>query len=346
MDYTEFCIDKYVQIRYAMRQLDNTGRRILFVTDGSRLVASLTDGDVRRHLLSGGNLDDKVAAAANYKLRTAANRDDAIAALKKNKLCAVPIIRNESELVAIVFQNDVEEPNVYSRLCIPVVIMAGGKGARLDPYTRVLPKPLIPVGELPIIEYIMQEFVKYECNDFHIIVNHKKQLIKAYFAESEHRYNMHWYDEDKPLGTGGGLYMLKGKVSKPFFLTNCDILVQTDYNDILNFHQTNKNAVTMVCAYKNLTIPYGVIETGKNGEIIAMKEKPELSFQTNTGMYLVNPEVLEDIEDEVPIGFPDIIEKQKQNGRRVAVYPVSEKDWLDMGQLTELEKMRERLYGE
>ena len=140
--------------------------------------------------------------------------------------------------------------------------------------------------------------------------------------------------------------MLRGKVNEPFFLTNCDILIQADYEDILHFHQSNKNAVTMVCAYKYLTIPYGVIDTGENGEIIAMKEKPELSFQTNTGMYLVEPKVLEDIEDGVAIGFPDIIEKQKQKGRRVAAYPVSENDWLDMGRLTELEKMRERLYGE
>jgi hypothetical protein len=125
-----------------------------------------------------------------------------------------------------------------------------------------------------------------------------------------------------------------------------DVLLLSDYDDMLRFHRKNGNAITMVCAYKNLTIPYGVIEMGKNGSIEAMKEKPEMSFLTNTGMYIVEPEVLEDIEDNVATGFPDIIEKQRQRGRCVAVYPVSENDWLDMGQMTELESMRKRLYGD
>ncbi len=251
----------------------------------------------------------------------------------------------DGKITDILFADEKQNMH-YPQLNLPVVIMAGGKGTRLEPYTRILPKPLIPIGELPIIEHIMQQFVKYGCNEFHIIVNHKKQLIKSYFAENERRYDVHWYDEEKPLGTGGGLSMLNGKINGTFFLTNCDILLQSDYEDILSFHRKYNNTITMVCAYKNIVIPYGVIDTGTNGEILAMREKPELAFQTNTGMYLVESDVLSDIKVGVPVGFPDIIEVQKQKGCRVAAYPVSENDWLDMGQLTELEKMRERLYGE
>ena len=139
---------------------------------------------------------------------------------------------------------------------------------------------------------------------------------------------------------------MKGKIQETFFLTNCDILLQSNFESMLRFHRENHNSVTMVCAYKNLQIPYGVIEMGRNGTGKSMKEKPELSFLTNTGMYIVEPEVLEDIEDGVPVGFPDIIETQMRKGRNVAVYPVSENEWMDMGQLPELEKMRIRLYGE
>ena len=115
---------------------------------------------------------------------------------------------------------------------------------------------------------------------------------------------------------------------------------------MVKFHKDNGNAITMVCAYKNLNIPYGVVEMGLNGKIEAMKEKPLMSFLANTGIYIVEPEVIDDIEDEVPIGFPDIVERERQKGRKVAAFPVSENDWMDMGQLSELEKMRIKLYGE
>ena len=115
---------------------------------------------------------------------------------------------------------------------------------------------------------------------------------------------------------------------------------------MLRFHRENKNVITMVCAYKNIVIPYGVVDMGINGSINSMEEKPEFSFLTNTGIYIVEPEVLSDIEDERSIGFPDVVKDQMEKGRKVSVYPVSENEWLDMGQLSELDKMRERLYGE
>ena len=231
-------------------------------------------------------------------------------------------------------------------LNVPVVINAGGKGTRLEPFTRVLPKPLIPVGDLPIIELIMQEYQSYACSDFHIIVNYKRELMKAYFADNERRYNIAWYDEEKPLGTGGGLSLLKGKLDSTFFFANCDALLTANYESMLRFHRENGNVITMICAYKNMNIPYGVVEMGPNGSIESMKEKPLVSFLTNTGIYIVEPEVIDDIGKDEAIGFPDIVEREKQMGKKVAVFPVSENDWMDMGQISELEKMRAKLFGE
>lgn len=248
-------------------------------------------------------------------------------------------------IVGIYLGNErVERPK--PPLHIPIVINAGGKGTRLEPYTKILPKPLIPVGELPIIEHIMQRFQEYDCQEFHIIVNYKKQIMKGYFAENEGKYNITWHEEDKPLGTGGGLTLLKGKIHETFFFTNCDNLLMSDYDSMIRFHKENHNVVTMICAYKNIQIPYGVVEMGMNGSIEEMREKPQLSFLTNTGIYVVEPEVLEDMEDGTAIGFPDVVEKQIAKGRNVAIYPVSENEWLDMGQLPELERMRKKLYGE
>ena len=264
--------------------------------------------------------------------------------LQNSEFYAVPLVEEDGKLWSVLFRDAPKEEH-FAVLDLPVVIMAGGKGTRPGPYTKVLPKPLIPVGDTPIIEHIMSEFQQYGCERFHLIVNHKKQLIKAYFAESCNEIHPTYYEEEKPLGTGGGLYMLKGKIKETFFLTNCDILIKADYGELLRFHREHKNSVTMVCARKSLAIPYGVVETTESGDIRSMKEKPNFSFLTNTGFYVVEPEVLEDIEDNVPIGFPDIIETERAKGRRTAVFAVDEDGWMDMGQLNELENMREKLYG-
>ncbi len=348
---TDQTISKYLEkdsisLVQAMRKIDANAGGILFLTDENGvLTGCVSDGDIRRFLLSGGKLEEPVMNAANRSPRSARTDDEAHVLYHQKNYVAIPIIDEEHRVIAI-YTGRGEKKTVHNPLKIPVVINAGGRGSRLDPFTRVLPKPLIPVGELPIIEHIMKEFRSYCCDEFHIIVNYKKQLIKAYFSESDNRYNITWYDEEKPLGTGGGLSFLKGKMEETFFFTNCDNLLTANYERMLQFHREQKNAVTMICAYKNISIPYGVIEMGLNGRIEAMKEKPLMSFLTNTGIYIVEPEVLEDIEDNVPVGFPDIVEQQRRKGRNTAVFPVSENDWMDMGQLSELEKMRVKLYGE
>ncbi|MBQ3392883.1 MAG: NTP transferase domain-containing protein [Lachnospiraceae bacterium] len=333
-------------VAHAMRRIDENAGRILFLTDeGDRLLGCITDGDIRRFLLAGGKMDEPALKAANRTPKIASTYDEAGTLYHKKNYVAIPVLDGEGRIVDL-YTGDGRENRRHGALKVPVVINAGGKGTRLDPFTRVLPKPLIPVGELPIIEHIMKEFQSYQCEEFHIIVNYKRELMKAYFAENENRYSIAWYDEEKPLGTGGGLSLLKGKISETFFFTNCDNLLTANYERMLEFHKENHNAVTMICATKNFPIPYGVVEMGVNGKIEAMKEKPLMSFLTNTGIYIVEPYVLDDIENDVAVGFPEIAMGQIEKGRNVAAFPVSENDWMDMGQLSELEKMRVRLYGE
>ena len=344
MEMSYLCIEPSKTICDAMKQLEKTGRKVLFVCQNDTFVGTLTDGDVRRHLLSGGNINDEVSFAANRCPKTAESRREASELLYAHSYPAIPIVGENHRLVDIVLAPDFSKP-ALPKLGLPVVIMAGGKGTRLDPYTRILPKPLIPVGDLPIIEHIMRQFENYGCPAFHVIVNYKKQLIKAYFNESSQHYDVTWYDEAQPLGTGGGLYLLKGQMEESFFLTNCDILLHSDYADMLKFHREHSNVITMIGAYKTLTIPYGVVDVGTGGTIEAMREKPELSFLTNTGMYIVEPQVLEDIPSNRVISFPEIIELERQTGNKVAVYPVGEDEWMDMGQLTELREMETKLTG-
>lgn len=345
MDYKELCISSDCNIRDAMKKIDVMPQKILVVETNGKLYGTLTDGDVRRYLLSGGCLEDSVQNAANISPKFAYNTEEAKSLFHTKNFIAIPIVDTNHNVIDIYVGID-NTNNKKFNLNIPVVINAGGKGTRLYPYTKVLPKPLIPVGDIPILEHIMKGYMDFGCEEFHIIVNYKKELMKAFFYESDNEYNISWYDEEKPLGTGGGLSLLRDKVTSTFFFGNCDTLIRANFESMLRFHKEQKNVITMVCAYKNLQIPYGIVEMGRNGMIEGMREKPELSFLTNTGMYIVEPEVLNDIKDDVSIGFPDIMKQQMEKGEHVAVYPISENDWLDMGQLPELEKMRIKLYGE
>ena len=331
----------------AMQRIDKNASGILFLVDEeNKLFGCITDGDVRRFLLDGGKMDGHAIEAANKHPRYAKSIEEARTLYHKKNYIVIPILDENGVIVDLYNGESGDQKKPRHPLNIPVVINAGGKGTRLDPFTRVLPKPLIPVGELPIIELIMQEYQSYACEEFHIIVNYKKDLMKAYFADSERKYDITWYDEEQPLGTGGGLSLLKGKFKSTFFFANCDALLTANYESMVKFHKENGNVITMICAYKNLNIPYGVVEMGEKGLIESMKEKPLMSFLTNTGIYIVEPEVVDDMIDGEAIGFPDIVERQRQKGRKVAVFPVSENDWMDMGQLSELEKMRVKLYGE
>lgn len=330
----------------AMQEIDANTNGILFIVDDNQvLVGCITDGDIRRFLLSGGHMDDMAINAANKNPKVAHTVEEAKALYHKKNYVVIPLVDEEGRILDL-YNGGGSLEKKKNALHVPVVINAGGKGTRLEPFTKVLPKPLIPVGDLPIVELIMKEYQSYCCDEFHIIVNYKRELIKAYFADNENHYNITWYDEAKPLGTGGGLSLLRGRFNSTFFFANCDALLTANYERMLQFHKENRNVITMICAYKNMTIPYGIVDMGINGKIEAMREKPLMSFLTNTGIYIVEPEVIDDIEDGVSIGFPDIVERERQKGKRVAVFPVSENDWMDMGQLSELEKMRIKLYGE
>lgn len=342
MDYRNYLILEETNIRLAMQKLDEVKTKIVFVTKNDKLLGTVTDGDIRRYLLNNGKLDDLVINAANKQPKVAYSYNEAVEIYNKTKYIAIPIVDLNFKLKDIYIPNN-DDDKIFNPINIPVVINAGGKGTRLYPYTKILPKPLIPVGETPILELIMQDYIKYKCEEFHIIVNYKKELIKAYFSENENKYNINWYNEHTPLGTGGGLSLLKEKINSTFFFINCDTLIKANYDSIIRYHRQHNNVITMICAYKNLIVPYGIIDMGKDGSINAMKEKPEMSFLTNTGMYIVEPEVINDIQENQSIGFPDIVQEQIKKGKNISIYPISENEWLDMGQIPELEKMRNKL---
>lgn len=225
----------------------------------------------------------------------------------------------------------------------PVVIMAGGKGTRLYPYTKILPKPLIPIDDVPIAERIINRFHKYGCCNFYMTLNYNKQIIQAYFDSMLKNYNINYIIEEKPLGTGGSLFLLKDLINQTFFVSNCDILINDNYIDMLKYHRDNNNKITVISAFKNLSVPYGVMKIDKNNLIYKIEEKPKYDFLVNTGMYIFEPEVLEYIPKDEFFHITDLIRIYIDMGERVGLYEVSEDSWLDMGQFDEMNRMIKEL---
>lgn len=340
----KFIISADITILEAMKVIDAGGKGIAYICEDNRLLASVTDGDVRRAIIENEDLNNKVIHIANqnphflFEDKKRNSRDY----MKEYLITSIPILRqSDKKICDIMFMYDAARS--IENINIPVYIMAGGTGTRLRPYTDILPKPLIPIGEKTITEHIMDRFSQYGCNEYYMIVNYKKGLIKAYFAECEVQRNVSFVDEDEFLGTGGGLKLITPKISDTVFVTNCDILIDANYKEIYDYHKKNHNVITLVCVNKKEVIPYGTIELDADNVVKAIKEKPSYSFNTNTGLYIVEPEFIDMIPEHTFIHITDIIEKCIATGKKVGAYFIMEEGWLDMGQLDKLSYMKERL---
>lgn len=346
LDYKSLLIRENFTLIQAMERLDETACKVLFVVDeNGTLLAALTDGDIRRHILKNGSLDSRVSEMANYqpKFVFTEQMDVAKQYMQGKEILVLPVIDEQHRVIGVIRRDGDGYMASHLNRPVPVVINAGGKGTRLYPYTKILPKPLIPIGDIPIAEHIVNRFLKIGCTDFYMIVNHKRNMIKSYFNDTACDYNLTFIDEDTPLGTGGGLSLLKGKLRDTFIFTNCDTIIEDDFDKMLRHHTERENLVTMICALKNYEVPYGVVEAGDGGALEGFREKPRMSFFTNTGCYFVEPRVVEEMRPGESVGFPTIIEGYRQRGEHVGIYPVSEKSWLDMGQFDSMEQMKERL---
>jgi len=345
MNLKELTVLENQTIKEAMEKMDANAQKIIYViNEKDELTGVFSDGDLRRWILKeSGNIQQQVSEAMNTSpvtiFSSSINNADKI--LHDKSINSIAVIDTDNVLKTIIFASN--KFVTKDRLEIPVVIMAGGKGTRLYPYTKIIPKPLIPIGDTPIIERIMNKFLDYGMNRFLISVNYKKNMIKSYFSDEDHPYNLNFIEELKPLGTGGSLSLMKEQLDDDFFVSNCDILVTADYVDIYEFHKKNNHDITMVASIKNTQIPYGVLELDENGMLATTVEKPEYSHLINTGMYLINKDILDFVPEDEYSELPTIIMNAKAAGKRVGVYPVSENSWLDMGQIKEMEQMIERL---
>lgn len=345
----EFLITEKMTLKQAMKHMDAIGKQALFIVDEkTSLLGSLTDGDIRRWILSGGDLDNGVLNASNKNpVSVAENYDPAkVKQLMLNKRIEyIPVINKEKQVIKVLLWDEVfagKVAKIKKKLNIPVVIMAGGKGTRLDPFTKILPKPLIPINGEPIIKIIMDKFNEYQIQKFYVSVNHQSRMIKAYFSDVNSPYDIHYLEEVMPLGTAGSLRFLLGKVKGTLIISNCDIIIESDYHEILAYHKQSNNDITVVGAYRQYIIPYGVCEIDNGGRLKSITEKPEYDFLVNTGFCVLQAEALKHIPKNKIYYMTDLIEKLRSEGGKVGVYPISENSWIDIGQWEEYKKTVEK----
>ena len=326
----------------ALTQMDAVNRKLLLVVNPDNTFFSLLSiGDIQRAIIKNMPLTTTVEQVVRHDITIARITDDLDLVkerMKTRRNELMPILDINNSIVEVIFWEDLfHEKRITHQLDLPVVIMAGGRGSRLKPLTNVIPKPLIPINEKTIIEDIMDRFVEHGCNTFHLSVNYKADMIRYYLENLNNPdYKISYFQEDKPLGTAGSLSLLKGKISQTFFVSNCDIIIDEDYSEIIKYHKNNKNKITLVAALKHFHIPYGTLETTRDGILTGLTEKPELNFKINSGMYIIESDVLNRIPNNTFLHITDLIDTIMQSGDKVGVFPVSEKSWRDMGSLSEL----------
>ncbi len=314
------------------------------------MIGSITDGDIRRWILKEGELSDTVVNVCfkeTYYVNTQYHLQKVKEEVYKRKIGYVPIVDEKKKIVDFLFWDKLFDGEIKRKikkqLDNPVLIMAGGKGTRLDPFTRILPKPLIPIGEKTILEIIIEKFSEYDIKQFYLSVNHKAKIIKSYFEELQPEYKLTYLYEEEPLGTIGALKQLEGITAKEIILTNCDIIIEADYEDLLKHHLENKNDITIVASLKHYNIPYGICEIENGGKLVNIKEKPEYDFLINTGMYIINPNLLWYIPENKFYNATDLVEKALLEKKKVGIYPISENSWIDTGEWVEYKKAIEKL---
>lgn len=334
-------IFKDANIKEAITILNKYGSKTIVVVDKhNKLLGTLSDGDIRKSIIKGFDLKNSIQKIYNNKPFFLNEKEDPRNIKKiflKKKLDLIPIVNNKLKVLKIIlfkdiFENQESEKKVDKKYKnFGVVIMAGGKGVRMQPYTKVFPKPLLPVGNETVIDMIISKFLNFKINNFYITTNYKHRIIKDHFKKYNKTVNFELIKEKKKLGTAGSLAYLKDAEEEFFFISNCDVIINEDYKKIINFHQKNKNNLTIIASKKSLKIPYGVCVADKNKNFISFKEKPKYDFLFNTGFYVINKNALKDITGVNKLDMDNFILRLKKRKKKIGIFSIDFENWQDFG---------------
>jgi dTDP-glucose pyrophosphorylase len=327
-------------IREALSLIENSTHKIAIVVDENRkIIGSLTDGDVRRGLIAGIALTEKVIEVMNHHPTIAVVGEDLepyIDALKHNIYGQVIIADRDGKLSNIISLKDLLKIEQDSGIA---VIMAGGKGQRLRPLTETIPKPMVEVGGKPILEHLIKQLANQGFKKVILTVNYKKEIIQEYFKDgSDFSINIEYVQEERPLGTAGSLSLLPHWVDKPFIMLNADLVTNVNFFALKHYHENSGNILTVCVREYQHQVPFGVIEVGSDNCITNIIEKPVYSNLVSTGIYAFSPDVLKYIPHNQYLDMPDLISMLKKH-TGIGVFSIYE-SWHDVGRIEDLEVIR------
>lgn len=342
----KFLIYSSQKIKNALSQIKESGARTLVVVNTqNKLLGTISDGDIRKSILRGVKITNAISICYNKKPKFFYFNKYSIHKVKnfllKKQIGLIPIVNNDFKVVKVLTWDNIFEKKKLKNNTLSkcrVVIMAGGKGTRLKPYTSVLPKPLIPIGNKPIIEHIISNFNNSGISNFILTINYKAKIIQSYFQESKKKYKIQFTEEKKPLGTAGALRLIKYKTNTNFFVTNCDTLFKTNFKKMFEFHAKNKFMITVGVSFKTYKFPYGVCEINKDGVLKSIKEKPSFNFFVSTGLYVVNKKIVKLIPKNKFFDMTKLIQLCVKENYKIGTFPIKKNHWVDMGQLSDYRK--------
>jgi len=333
-----YCIGDKSTIKEAMTVIDkNLTGGALVVNEDNELVGTITDGDIRRAMLKDFSINDSIESTyfKNFKFVTEQHsKKKAKEYMLSNKIRQVPVIDKDKKLIDLYFLDDILSYDAKDNY---VFILAGGLGTRLRPLTETVPKPMLTVGDKPILELIIEQFKEYGFKNFIISINYKGEIIEEYFKDGkELGVNIEYIRETKKLGTAGSIALVKEKFIKPFIVINGDILTGIDFEKFLNHHIENNFNITVGVRNYEINVPYGVLVTD-NMLIKSLEEKPTYNFNISGGVYVVNPDVIKYIQEDEVYNMTDLIEDAIKNKNESGVYEITEY-WKDIGQIEDYRK--------
>lgn len=337
-NWRDILVSPTIPIIETMRLIDKTAMQIALVTDkNSMLLGTVTDGDIRRAILKGRDLNDPVEKIMNKRpttFRANESKQDMLVAMRLLKFTKIPIVDEQNRVVGLQVIDSLLTPTPREN---QVVLMAGGLGSRLGALTRDCPKPLLNIGGRPVLQTILESFIEYGFQHFYFSVAYKAKMIEDFFGDgSKWNIDIQYIHEDKKLGTAGALSLLPEKPSLPLLIMNGDILTKINFQQLLDFHVDHRAIATM-CVHKyDFQIPYGVVNVAKH-RLTHITEKPTQSFFINAGIYVLEPKALEFIPANTFFDMPSLFDILLQNQLEAAVFPLREY-WLDIGHLTDFER--------
>jgi len=328
-------------INDAISIINQGGFLIAFVVDNNqKLIGTVTDGDIRRAIIQGKSTSTPLIDIMNGKPLYVyeSNKSHAENLIREKGIKQVPVLSSDQKVLDVISWKDIFNFKEKHKRDNKVFMLVGGKGTRLAPLTKIIPKPLIPINDKPIVEHIMDKFEDDGFSNFILSLNYKADMIKNYFSEGN-KYNIDFIQESDFFGTAGSLSLIKNRVSESFFVSNCDVIVDVEFDEVMEYHKQSSYDITIISIVKKTKIPYGVMKV-KDDILYDIDEKPEFTHIINGGIYILEPHVLNLVENNEYLDMPDLIKKvMKKN--KVGLYPVT-KDWYDVGEFEEYKKVIEK----